>query len=328
MNPRIYVTRIIPEEALELLKAAGEVRMWIGELAVPYSTLVEEVKSADGLLCLLSDKVDAALIDGSPRLKVISTYAVGYDNIDVARATQREIPVGNTPGVLTETTADLAFALLMSAARRVTEGDRYVRSGHWRVAWGPMMLLGNDIFGSTLGIIGMGRIGAAVARRARGFSMHILYYNKSRRKDIEQELGAEYVPLPELLRRADFVSVHVPLTAETQHMIGTGEFSLMKPTAILVNTSRGQVVDQEALYHALKSGQIYAAAIDVAEVEPIPADSPLLTLDNLVITPHIGSASTATRTRMAIMAAENLISGLKGEKLPTCVNPQVYEVKS
>lgn len=325
MCPSIYVTRIIPQEALDLLKTAGEVGVWTGELAVPCDTLLEEVGKAEGLLCMLSDRIDAAVIEAAPRLKVISTYAVGYDNIDIARATQRGIPVGNTPGVLTETTADLAFALLMSAARRIVDGDRYVREGRWRVAWGPMMLLGQDVCSSTLGIAGMGRIGAAVARRARGFNMRILYSSRRRCVDIEKELGVEYVLLQELLAKSDYISLHVPLTKETRSLISSKEFSLMKPTAILVNTSRGQVIDQKALYQALKSGKIRAAAIDVAESEPIPAGDPLLSLDNLIITPHIGSASTATRTRMALMAAENLIAGLKGDKLPNCVNPEVYK---
>jgi len=227
--------------------------------------------------------------------------------------------------VLSETTADFAFALLMAAAMRVVEADKYTRNGLWQVPWEPMLLLGQDVHHSTLGIVGLGRIGIEVARRAKGFQMHVLYHDKTRREDVEKELGAEYVStLPELLSRSDFISLHVPLTEETRGMIGSAEFSVMKPTAILVNTARGQVVDQKALYQALKSGEIAYAAIDVAEVEPIPMDDPLLTLENIIITPHKASASKATRTKMSIMAAANLIAGLRGEKLPNCVNPEVF----
>ena len=325
MSSKVYITRIIAPEALDMLGQVAEIKLWTGDLAVPYDTLLEQVSDIDGLLCLLSDKVDAKVIDAAPRLKVISNYAAGYDNIDIAKATERGIPVGNTPGVLSETTADLAFALLMAAARQITKADKYSKSGLWQVAWGPMILLGQDIHHSTLGIVGLGRIGTEVARRARGFKMRILYHNRNRRRDVEKELGVEYIAtLPELLSRSDFVSLHVPLTEETRKMLGPAEFVMMKPTAILVNTSRGQVVDQKALYEALKSGQIAAAAIDVAETEPMPMDDPLLTLENIIISPHIGSASTATRTKMAVMAAANLIAGLKGEMLPNCVNPEVY----
>ena len=234
--------------------------------------------------------------------------------------------MGNTPGVLSETTADFAFSLLLTAAKRVVEADKYTRSGLWQVPWEPMLLLGQDIHHSTLGIVGLGRIGAEVARRAKGFQMHVLYNDTLRRKDAEDELGVEYVStLSELLSRSDFVSLHMPLNEDTKGLIGAAEFAVMKPTAILVNTSRGQVVDQRALYKALKSGQIAYAAIDVCEVEPIPMDDSLLTLDNIIITPHMASASTATRTKMAMMAAANLVVGVRGEKLPNCVNPEVYD---
>ncbi|MFQ5997618.1 MAG: 2-hydroxyacid dehydrogenase, partial [Dehalococcoidales bacterium] len=251
-----------------------------------------------------------------------------FDNIDVPAATKRGIVVGNTPGVLTETTADFAWALIMATGRRVAEGDRWTRSGKWKT-WGPMILLGHDIHRATLGIVGCGRIGLEVAKRARGFDMKVLYYDTIRRKpEEEKEFGLEYVPkLHDLLSRADFVTVHVPLMAETRHLISTAEFAAMKPTAIFVNTSRGPVVDQKALYQALKSGQIFAAGLDVTEVEPIPMDDPLLTLDNIIIAPHIASASVATRTKMATMAAANLIAGLKGEMPPNCVNPEVLQKK-
>lgn len=324
MKPKVYVTRKIASEALDMISEVAEMKLWTGELAIPYETLLEQVKDIDGLLCLLNEKVDAPIMEAAPRLKVISNCAVGYDNIDIAEATKRGILVGNTPGVLSETTADFAFALLMAAARRVTEADKYTRSGLWQVAWEPMLLLGQDIHHSTLGIVGLGRIGAEVARRAEGFQMQVLYYDRTRREDVERELGVEYVAtLSELLSRSDFVSLHVPLTKETRRMIGPAEFSMMKPTAILVNTSRGQVVDQKALYKALKSGQIAGAAIDVTDVEPIPMDDPLFTLENIIITPHMASASIATRTKIATMAAANLIAGVQGETLPNCVNPEV-----
>ncbi|MFC1993486.1 2-hydroxyacid dehydrogenase [Chloroflexota bacterium] len=325
MKPKVYVTREIAKEALGMIGEVAELKLWTGEQVIPRQTLLEQVEDIEGLLCLLTEKVDAEIMDASPRLKVISNCAVGFDNIDVAEATKRGIAVGNTPGVLTETAADYAFALLMTAARRVAEADRYTRDGRWQVAWEPMLMLGQDIHHSTLGIIGLGRIGVEVARRAKGFQMKILYHDAIRREDVERDMGIEYVAaLPELLSRSDFVCPLVPLTEDTRGMIGPAEFSQMKPTAILVNMSRGPVVNQKALYQALKSGQIAYAAIDVTEVEPIPADDPLPTLDNIIITPHIASGSIVTRTKMAVMAADNLIAGLKGKMLPNCVNPEVF----
>jgi len=325
MKPKVYVTRKIASEALDMISEVAEMKVWAGELAIPHEALLGQVKDIDGLLCLLNDKVDAVIIDAAPRLKVISNCAVGYDNIDTAEATKRGILVGNTPGVLSETTADFAFALLMAAARRVAEADKYTKSGLWQVAWEPMLLLGQEIHHSTLGIVGLGRIGTEVARRAKGFQMHVLYHTRTRREDVEKELGVEYVTtLSELLSKSDFISLHVPYTEETKGMLGPSEFSMMKPTAIFVNTARGKVVDQIALYKALKSGQIAGAAIDVTELEPLPMDDPLLTLENIIITPHMASASTATRTKIAIMAAANLIAGLQGKMLPNCVNPEVF----
>lgn len=325
MKPVVYVTRRFFPEAMDVIGKAAEIRQWDSDAPVPYETLLQQVRSIDGLLCMPSDKIDAAILDAAPRLKVVSNFAVGYDNVDVINAAERGIPVGNTPGVLSETTADLAFALLMAAARRIPEADKYTRDGLWKTSVSPRLMLGRDVHHSTLGIIGMGRIGAEMARRARGFRMHVLYHNRTRRMDVEKELGVEFISaMPELLSRSDFVSLHVPLTGDTRTLIGAAELAMMKPTAILVNTARGQVVDQKALYLALKSGQIAAAALDVFETEPIPADDPLLSLDNVVITPHIGSASLATRTRMAVMAAENLVAGLRGEPLPNCVNPGVH----
>jgi glyoxylate reductase len=280
----------------------------------------------DGLLCLLTDKIDAALMDtAGESLKVISQMAVGFDNIDIAAATARGIPVGHTPGVLTDATADFTWTLLMAAARRVVEGDQFTRAGQWKT-WEPMALLGADVAGATLGIIGFGRIGRAMARRAQGFDMRVLYYDElSRAEDLEASLGVEYVGLEQLLREADFVTLHTPLTDETYHLIGRAELQAMKPSAILINTSRGGVVDPEALYFALNTGEIAYAALDVTEPEPIPMDSPLLDLDNIIIAPHIASASITARTKMATMAAENLTAGLKGERLPNCANPEVYD---
>jgi glyoxylate reductase len=282
---------------------------------------MHKLKDSDGILTMLSDKIGADLIEKAPRLKVISNMAVGYDNIDVAAATRRGIRIGYTPGVLTETTADLVFSLLMAAARRVVEADNYTRNGQWKT-WGPMVLLGQDIHHSTLGIIGLGRIGMEVAKRARGFDMKVLYYSRTRRTpEEERSLGLEYVDrMPELLSRSDFISIHVPLTKETHHLVGPKEFALMKPTAIYINASRGAVTDQRALYETLKSRKIACAAIDVTETEPIPPDDPLLSLKNIIITPHIGSASVQTRTRMSLMATDNLLAGLRGDPLPNCVN--------
>ena len=325
-KPRVFVSRIIAQEALDKIAQATEMEVWPEEMPPPYEVLLEKVRDIDGLLSLLSDRIGANLMDAAPKLKVVSNLAVGYDNIVVPEATKRGIVVGNTPGVLTETTAELAFILLMTAARRVVEADNYTRKGLWKT-WGPMILLGQDIHHATLGIIGLGRIGTEVAKRARGFNMKVLYYDRVRRsEDEEKQLDVEYVPdLKEILSVSDFISVHVPLLPETRHLIGAAEFTLMKPTAVFVNTSRGPVVDQKALYEALKAKNIFAAGIDVTEIEPIPTDDPLLTLDNVIITPHIASASFNTRKNMALIAAENLLAGLKGEMPPNCVNPEALK---
>lgn len=320
---KVYVTRPIAEEALAALRAEVEVELWPEpEAPPPYEVIVEQVRGADGILCLLTDRIDAALLSAGDRLRVVSNCAVGYDNIDVPAATARGILVCNTPGVLTETTADLAWALLMSAARRTVEGDRYLRAGKWQ-SWSPQLLLGQDVSGATLGVVGLGRIGTAVARRGKGFGMRLLYTDVARKPEVEGELGLEYVDLETLLRTADFVSLHVPLTDDTVHFIGAEEFARMKPTAILINTARGQIVDQAALAKALRERTLFAAGLDVFEAEPIPPDDPLLALENVVLLPHIGSASVATRTRMAKMAVENLIAGLRGQRPPHPVNPEV-----
>jgi len=325
---KVFVTRKLFDEAISLIEEYADVEVYESEEEpAPYDLILEKVRDIDGLLCLLTDKIDARIIEAGERLKVISNYAVGYDNIDVEVATKRGIYVTNTPGVLTETTADLAWAILMAIARRVVEADKYVRAGRWVHAWGPKMMLGSDVHGKTLGIVGLGRIGSAVARRAKGFNMRVIYYDVFRREDLERELGLEYKPLEELLKEADYVTLHVPLTKETYHLIGERELNLMKPTAYLINTSRGAVIDQKALYKALKERRIAGAALDVFEKEPIDPDDPLLELDNVVLTPHIGSASIETRKKMAMIAAENLVSVLRGVEPPNLVNPEVRRIR-
>ncbi|MDZ4278706.1 MAG: D-glycerate dehydrogenase, partial [Dehalococcoidia bacterium] len=279
-------------------------------------------RAAEGLLCLLTDNIDAGLLDVAPRLRVVSTMAVGYDHIDVDEATRRGILVTNTPGVLTETTADLTFALLLAAARRLPEGERAVREGRWR-AWHPSFLLGHDVHGATLGIVGLGQIGTAVARRARGFGMRLLYCSRARKPDLERELGIAHKTFDELLAESDFVTVHVPLTGETRHMFDAAAFERMKPSAVFVNAARGAIVDEAALLRALESHQIAGAAIDVTEQEPLPAHDPLLRVPNLLVAPHIGSATIATRARMADMAVDNLLAGLGGKRPGNLVNPDV-----
>jgi glyoxylate reductase len=288
--------------------------------------LLAHVRGVDAVLSLLTDRIDDELLDAAgPQLKVVANLAVGFDNIDVAACTRRGIPVGNTPGVLTETTADLAFILMMAAARRVKEGIDYVREDRWKT-WGPLLLLGVDVHGATLGIAGFGRIGREMAKRARGFSMRILYHDVARASVQDEEaLGATFVPLETLLAESDFVTLHVNLTPETRHLINASALARMKSTAVLVNTSRGPVVDQAALYEALRDGVIFGAALDVTDPEPMHADDPLLTLTNCIVVPHIASATHATRGKMARIAADNILAGLRGEPLPACVNPEVYE---
>ncbi|RFU70126.1 D-glycerate dehydrogenase [Peribacillus saganii] len=313
---KIVVTRRIPKQALELLKENGEVFLWDREEEpIPHEVLLEEIKEAAGVFTNVGDRIDKELFDHAPNLKVVSTMAVGYDNIDVREAAKRGIAVGHTPGILTETTADLTFALLMATARRVVEGSDYVRQGRWK-SWGPMLLTGQDIFGATIGIIGMGRIGEGVARRASGFNMNILYHNRSRRREIEESLNAAYSTLEELLSKSDFVVLLAPGNTQTRHIIGKEELKLMKPSSVFINASRGTNVDERALYEALKNEEIWAAGLDVFEEEPVSAEHPLLTLPNVTVLPHIGSASIATRTKMAVTAAQNLVAGIMGKELP------------
>jgi glyoxylate reductase len=319
-RPRVFVARRIPDEGLDPVLAACDADVWADDLPPPRDELLRRIAGCDGVLTLLTERVDDAFLDAAgPELKVVANYAVGFDNIDVAACARRGVAVGNTPGVLTETTADLAFALLMAAARRLPEGSRYVRDGNWKT-WGPLLLLGPDVHGATLGIVGFGRIGQAVARRAHGFGMRILYHDVQDVPDaVAASLGATYLPLEKLLAESDFVSLHVNLSPVTRHLINAESLAWMKPTAVLVNTSRGPVVDQAAVAAALQDGTIWAAALDVTDPEPIPVDDPLVGLDNCLIVPHIASASGATRGKMAAMAAANLLAGVRGEPLPTPV---------
>jgi glyoxylate reductase len=326
-TPRIYVTRPLPEPAARLLRDAPvEVRGWDREdTPVPRDVLLREVVDADGIICLITEKIDPEAVERMAHCRVIAQVAVGYDNIDVAAATRKGIFVANTPGVLTETTADMAWAILMATARRVVEGDKFTRSGRWKT-WEIMAFTGQDVYGATLGIVGMGRIGLAIARRAAGFSMRVLYSNRSRLLEAqERAAGARYAPFDELLRESDFVVVSAALTPETRHLIGERELGLMKRTAVLVNVARGPIVDQRALYRALVDNKIWAAGLDVFETEPVPMDEPLLKLDNVVMPPHLGSASVATRIKMAATAAENCLAGVRGEIPPNVVNPEALE---
>jgi glyoxylate reductase len=324
-KPKVYVTRELPERGLKIIKEHFDYEVWLEYAPPPKEVIIEKVRDVDALASLLSDKIDAEVFDAAPKLKIVAQLAVGFDNIDVKEATRRGIYVTNTPGVLTETTADFAWTLLMAVARRVVEADRYVHDGDWKVGWHPSMLSGRDVYGATIGIVGAGRIGFAVARRARGFNMKIIYYDIVARPELEKELGAKRVDLQTLLRESDFVSVHVPLIKPTYHLINAEKLKLMKKTAYLINNSRGQVVDEKALHKALKEGWIAGAALDVFEQEPTPVDNPLLKLDNVVVAPHISSSSCETRSRMAEMVAENLIAFFEGRIPPDLVNREVLK---
>ncbi|MFZ2487513.1 MAG: D-glycerate dehydrogenase [Anaerolineae bacterium] len=319
MKPKVLITRRVPQQGIDRVAEVCDVELWDSDLPIPREVLLEKVADKDGIYCLLTERINNELLDAAPNLKVVSQMAVGFDNIDVPACTSRGIPVGNTPGVLTETTADFTWALLMSAARRIVEGVEYVREGKW-VTWGPLLLMGPDLYGATIGIVGMGRIGQAVARRAMGFGMRILYYDAQPIPGVAEEFGATYVDMDTLLAESDFVTLHVNLTPKTHHMINAAALRKMKSTAILINAARGPVVDHNALVEALRTGEIGYAALDVTEPEPLPADHPLVHMPNCIVVPHIASASIATRTKMALMAAENLIAGVQGQPLPTPVN--------
>jgi glyoxylate reductase len=324
-RPMVFCSWTFPEEGVSLLNEAAEVRVWPGPAAAPREALLASLR--DGAAAVLAvpptDRLDAEAMDAAPHLKVISGFGVGYDYVDVPEATRRGILVCNTPGTLTETTADQTWALLMAAARNIAQSDRYVRSGAWQ-GYNPGLLLGADVHGATLGIVGLGAIGSAVARRAGGFGMRILYTGRSRKPEVEAATGAEFRTLGDLLRESDFVSINCALTPQTRGLIGKRELGLMKPTAALINTARGAIVDQRALAAALQHGQIAAAGLDVYEQEPIAPDDPLLQCENATLVPHLGSATHATRARMARVAAENIIAALQGRRPPFLVNPEAW----
>ncbi len=324
MPPKVYVTRRIPESGIELLQKTCEVEIWDSDDVVPRDTFLDAVADKDAVLCLLTEKVDAETLDVAKNVKIFANMAVGFDNIDVEACTQRGIMASNTPGVLTDTTADFAFTLLMAAARRIREGHEFVHAGKWET-WGPLLLMGQDIHHATLGLIGLGRIGVEMARRGQGFSMRVIYNDVVRREDLEEELGLEYADFETVLKESDFVSLHVPYLPATHHLISTEELALMKSSAVLINSARGAIVDPQALYTALKAGEIWAAGLDVTEPEPIPMDDPLLTLDNCLIAPHIASASFNTRSDMSELAANNILAALTGNRPPTILNPEVLE---
>jgi glyoxylate reductase len=322
-KPKVFVTRLIPAAGLDRIRAECDAEVWTDPLPPPHDVLRAKVADREGLVALLTDRIDADLLDAAPRLKVVSNYAVGFNNVDVPAATARGVAVGNTPGVLTEATADMAFCLLIAAARRVVDGHEYGKQGKWKT-WEPLGHLGQDLVGRTLGVVGMGRIGYALARRcARGWDMPVIYHDARRNQQAETELGARPVDLDTLLRTADFISVHTDLNETTRGMFNADRFRMMKPTAVFVNTSRGPVVVEKDLLEALRDGIIFAAGLDVTDPEPPPADSPLFRQPRLVVAPHIASATVGTRDAMASICADNLLAGLAGKPLPAWVNPDV-----
>jgi glyoxylate reductase len=327
MQRKVFVTRELPERGLKKIKDNFNTEVWSEYAPPPKKVIAEKASKIDALATLLSDKIDAEIFDNAPNLKIVSQFAVGFDNIDVKEATKRGIYVTNTPGVLTDTTADYAWALLMAAARRAAEADKYVRNAKWKVGWHPTMLQGRDIYGATLGIVGLGRIGAAIAKRATGFNMKILYYDVIRRPEIEKNLKIKYQELDTLIQEADFITINVPLLESTHHLINEERLKSMKSSAILINNARGPIIDEKALYKALKDGWIAGAGLDVFEQEPTPTDNPLLTLDNIVVAPHISSSSFETRSKMATMVAENLVSFLEEKIPPNLVNKDVVKVR-
>jgi len=321
-RPNVYVTRMIPAGGIELLRESCDVEVNPEDRPVTREQLLAGVKGRDGVLCLLTDRIDAGVFDAAAGAKGFANYAVGYDNIDVTEATKRGIPVSNTPGVLTDATAEMAWALLFSAARRVVESDRFMRTGQWQ-GWGPLQYIGGDVTGATLGVLGAGRIGTAMALKSRGFGMKVLYYDAIENRTLEDTLGARKVELETLLAESDYVTVHLSLTTETLHLLGAPEFTAMKKSAYLINTARGPIVDEAALVDALRNGEIAGAGLDVYEHEPRMVAG-LAELPNAVVTPHTASATKSSRTNMALKAARNLLAMLKAEHAPDCVNPEVY----
>lgn len=322
-KPKVFLTRKLPPKAMDRLRMETDLDMNMEDRVLTKEEIIKGVRGKDALLCLLTDQIDAEVLSANPDLRVVANYAVGFNNIDVEAATNLGIPVSNTPGVLTETSADLTFALILAVGRRIPESDKYIRTGEW-TGWGPLQFLGTDIHGSTLGIIGMGRIGKALVKRAKGFGMNVKYWNRTRLNQEEEKLlGIEYLSFSDLLKDADFISLHVAYNQETHHLIGPGELEKMQSTAVLINTSRGAVVDERALVHALQSGQIWGAGLDVFENEP-KVEPELLEMDQVVILPHLGSATIATRTRMAMIAIDNLLAVVQGKPAPNLVNKEVY----
>ncbi|GHV37177.1 D-glycerate dehydrogenase [Synergistales bacterium] len=322
--PKVYVSLPIQEAGLEVLRGRVDYKTWDGEGAPNRDDLLRDLKDVEGLLSGLPVRVDSELLEAAPKLKVVSNYAVGYDNIDVKAATARGVLVTNTPDVLTPATADLTFALILASARRLIEANAFLRSGDWKV-WAPELLVGREVSGGTLGVIGMGKIGQAVARRAKGFDMKIIYFDANRSSDAEQTLGAKYVTKEELLRESDFITLHCVLNDETRNIIDESALRTMKKTAILINAARGPLVDQAALYKACSAGWIWGAGLDVFVKEPVPLDEPLLTLPNVTTVPHIGSASRVARDGMARVSASNLLAGVSGKRPPNLVNAEVWK---
>ncbi len=332
VKPKVFITRQIPEKGIEMIKEYYDVEVWPEYTPPPREVLLEKVKDIDALVSLLTDKIDCELLDNAPRLRIVAQYAVGFDNIDLECATKKGVYVTNTPGVLTQSVAEFTWGLILAVTRRIVEADNFVRSGEWwntKTGWHPLMLLGMELKGKTLGIIGMGRIGRTVAKIAKGFDVRILYYDvRPLPEEMEKELEAKYVDLDTLLKESDIVSVHVPLTPQTYHLIGERELKLMKKTAYIINTARGKVIDTQALIKALEEGWIAGAGLDVFEQEPLPPDNPLTKFKNVVLAPHIASATVEARTGMAELVAKNLIAFYKGEIPPTLVNKDVVKVRS
>ena len=324
-KPRVYVTRQIFPDALDLIEKSAELELWPDDEPPSPSQLKKALADVDGAIINVMDQIDGPLLDVAPKLRVLSQVAVGLDNIDIPEATKRGVLVGYTPGVLAKSTADLAFALLLAVARRVVESDKWVREGNWKISHHPMFWLGSEVNGSTLGILGLGGIGMETAKRALGFDMKVLYHSRTRKRELEKEYGLKYASFKRVLTEADFLSIHVPLTPETTRFIGEKQLKTMKKSAILVNLSRGAVVDTDAVYKALTEGWIAGAGLDVFDPEPVPPEHPILGLDNVVVLPHIGSASNRSRREMHLLAARNLLAGLNGERLEECANPELYE---
>lgn len=329
MKPKVYITREIPKRGLEKIKMFYDVEVWSEYTPPPKEIIMQKAKNADALVTLLTDPIDKEILEEAKRLKIISQYAVGIDNIDIETATRLGIYVTNTPGVLANAVADLTWALILGITRRIVETDKFVRTGSWEFSgagWHPTMMLGMELRGKKLGIIGLGSIGTEVAKKARCFGMQVIYYSKRRKRELEDKYGFKYVDLETLLKESDVISIHVPLTKETELMIGEKELRLMKKTAYLINTSRGRVIDEDALLRALKDGWIAGAALDVFWEEPLPKSHPLINLDNVILTSHVGSATVETRERMAEMVADNLIAFYKGEIPPNLVNKDVIKI--